>query len=219
MSATDPGIPDDDLEWPGHLMVEWPDCNEPEAGPKIAIGFPAEVRAEVRAARLRSGRGQTRTALLDKHRNLNRIRVAALLAVLDGPREASLEDWELAGTYWEVSGAVRDWMARYDADEEAKNEAGVRARLSGRAAHIKSEDEKREALLIRAVDRAIRHIRSDSCGGVHRRRCVTNYGLDSRLRKELKENNVTMDAVFARLITSGKVREAGGDVYKAAVGR
>ena len=89
------------------------------------------------------------------------MRVSAMLAVLDGRNKADAPDWELAGTYWEVSAGVRDWMARFDANEEVAREAGVRDRLSGRAAHIKSEDEKREALLTRAVGYAERHVRKE----------------------------------------------------------
>jgi hypothetical protein len=210
MSATDPGIPEDNPEWPGELTIVWPEGTH-------TIGFPDQVCTEIKSARRESARGEASTPILSKHLNQNRMRTAANLAVLDGRDDTNQEDWKLAGIYWDISGQVRDWMAGRDAEKAAKNEANLRAVHTGRKLYEVSATEAREALLIRATGIAIRHIHrpvNRTCkGGVHKRRCITN-SVPGEVRTKLKEHNITMDSVFARLITSGEVQEIGDDIYK-----
>ena len=213
MSATDPPIPDEDVTFPGPLK---PECLR---WPERTITFPKSICDEIKAARLRTGKGQAHSALLEKHRNLSRIRIASHLAILDGREIGSEEDWRWADVYLETSRGVREWMARHDRRKAAEEEEAKRRNMSGRAIHVKREEEQHEAVLSRAVARATTHPprapTAGCAGGIHKRRCITNYGLGGPVRKEMKLADVSNEEVFTRLALSSKVRESDGKYTSA----
>ncbi|WP_405805646.1 hypothetical protein OG729_10155 [Streptomyces sp. NBC_00210] len=105
--ASDPNIPEEPVVCPGPLDIAF-DGTLDRYGP---VTFPDSVKAELRAERLAVHRGVATVASLDAHGQLSRIKIATLLARLDGRFEAtSEEDWELAGMVWQTSCAVRDHL-------------------------------------------------------------------------------------------------------------
>jgi hypothetical protein len=115
VNATDPTIPDDPPEWPGTLPLEMP----PMIHGGQQICFDPEVAEQIRRRALGATRGEWEVDALDTHADLGRMKVAAILAVLDGGRlHVSVEDWELAGMVMRSSKAVRTW-----AIEEARSAA------------------------------------------------------------------------------------------------
>ena len=140
--ATDPGIPDEQPDWPGRLEVPWPDAHLDESAVLGADGhrirpmtIAGEITNEIRSAHLAKARGHVRIDPLDSHANLLRLKIAGLLAILDGRLDINLGDWTLAGTIRDVSDAVR---------------GSVRAELSRHAATMEQHTSRRLAL--RAVD-------------------------------------------------------------------
>lgn len=129
VTATDPTLPDEDVEWPGPL--EWSLPSLPEGVNEI--DYPEHVKAEVRAAR----RAQVLDASADPlagHRLLTRLKVAAALALLHG--DVAINDlwWGLAGTVIDLSSSVQAECKQVLAEEQAK------ARLAaGRLDGIRAE--------------------------------------------------------------------------------
>lgn len=115
VNATDPTIPDDRPEWPGPLCLDLP----PIISSGQVVEFDCEIAEQIRRRALGATRGEWEVDPLDTHADLGRMKVAAILAVLDGGRLAvAAEDWELAGMIMRSSRAVRSW-----AIEEARNVA------------------------------------------------------------------------------------------------
>lgn len=102
-SATDPTIPDEPPAWPGPLSWKVP----PVITGGTAVDVAPEIIAEVRSAGLAVVRGHSVVHPLDAHGNLYRLKVAALLAVLDGRHDINGKDWLLAGMVRATSDAVR----------------------------------------------------------------------------------------------------------------
>jgi hypothetical protein len=90
-----------------------------------AIGVPDEVRWEVQDVHL--ARAQGVHVGLGAHDNLNRLKVALGLALLDRahPEGPAIDatDWRLAGIFMETSTAVRDWLEAQAADQGIEAEA------------------------------------------------------------------------------------------------
>lgn len=107
VSVIDPSVPDDPPPWPGELNL--PTGYQPNQPMTIDPDVCAEIRRDD-TARIR---GKLRRDPLDAHEPLIRIKLAGLLALLDGRWNVTKEDWRLAETMWEVSCGVRDTIAEY----------------------------------------------------------------------------------------------------------
>lgn len=132
VSATHPDITADDAPHPGPLPIDLPTV-DPMAGDggERVLRFSPAVRTAYREHRAAVARGDVSEGPLDGHLPLLRAKVGALLALLDGRRDVTDEDWELAGTVVDTSVAVRDaLMAR---QVEAKTEAATAARQAAAA--------------------------------------------------------------------------------------
>lgn len=125
---------------PQRLLYAWAhsdmpdeDCEMPEAWILTSVpmqDMPDEfvvddaIRAEIRAYRRQQGSGQVIEHELDGHRNLLRLKTAALLAFAESRRNVSVEDWELAGEIVATSCRVRDHIATVaHAEERQRAEA------------------------------------------------------------------------------------------------
>lgn len=118
-SATDPSVPATAPDYPGPLAVDLTD----DLGMSLqgTIPFADEIRAELWTANLRRVRGEVDDGdPLDSHESLVRCKVAALLALLDGRREVTAEDWQLSAMVWETSCAVRSALVSYGREEAGK---------------------------------------------------------------------------------------------------
>jgi hypothetical protein len=66
----------------------------------------------------------------DSHGPFMRAKMAALLALLNGKTDVTIEEWEHAGILWDTSCAVRDAVEEYGAREKARErEERDRARV------------------------------------------------------------------------------------------
>lgn len=114
-SVVDPTIPDDPPPWPGELRVR-----ALEHFRELTID--PDVCAELRRQDLARQRGELRRDPLDAHEPLVRVKVAAILALLDDRTDIGPGDWGLAGVVWETSCAVRSAVAAYGRALEARRE-------------------------------------------------------------------------------------------------
>lgn len=120
--ASDPAIPEEPIEHPGPLAAVWrPPAPEPSGTgwligdpfsnvDQTPVSFAPQIMAELGAghrARLRGEEGAA-LPLLDAQRPLTVVKIAALLAQLDGRRHVDADDWRIAHMVWDTSCAVRD---------------------------------------------------------------------------------------------------------------
>ncbi|MFF9688956.1 hypothetical protein [Streptomyces sp. NPDC014623] len=125
--ADDPSIPDMPPAWPGEFDRH-PGFLQPD-GP-VDVTFPLRVRTALWQERVARARGELEVPELDGHAGLIKVKVAALLALMDGGRTGVTdEDWQLAEVVWESSCAVRDALV-------------VRAQREAAAERQREEDAK-----------------------------------------------------------------------------
>lgn len=119
--VTDPSIPariQDKPDWPGVLDIQ-PQFKEPPGD--LFITFPPEVQQELWDVSIQRNRGEVDVDLLNGHEQVIRIKVAALLALLDHREAVSLEDWALSKMVWDASCSLRNSLV-----EKAQREAARR---------------------------------------------------------------------------------------------
>ncbi|MGW0626056.1 hypothetical protein [Streptomyces sp. NPDC002758] len=138
--AADPTIPFEAPADPGPLAGL--KCLVPPFGP-VDVTFPKAVRDALRTERVLRNRGDLELPELDAHHGLIKVKVAALLALLDDRFEVADEDWALAETVWAASCGVRDTLLiraqrEAAAAKEEREEAALRAEL--RAHQAKTDD-------------------------------------------------------------------------------
>jgi hypothetical protein len=142
--ALDASTPNQPPEHPGPLTAVW---RAPAPNPgwivgdpfsdvdQTSVAFADEIRAELgreHRARLRGEEG-AQLADLDAHRPLMLVKVAALLAQLDGRRQVDAADWKLARVVWDTSCAVRDHVV------ELGRRAAGKARAADVGRHVERE--------------------------------------------------------------------------------
>jgi hypothetical protein len=138
-SANDPTIPAQPPSAPRPWAGVRPPLPTPW-GPTMTLA-PA-VLAEVQALDLASQRGGLVLEELDSHRVQNRVKEAAMLALLAGRFVISEDDWRLAGLVMDTSDALRGWIRarRAKATAELDEQRGQRAAVVETAkerAHVK----------------------------------------------------------------------------------
>lgn len=105
-SAIDPSVPGNPVAHPGPLTVSLCDVlGEPLSG---VMDAAPEIKTELWERNLVRVHGDVEDVDLDSHVPLMRSKIAALLAVLDGRTNVTVDDWALSGTVWDTSTAVRD---------------------------------------------------------------------------------------------------------------
>lgn len=151
-SAVDPSIPDDPPPWPGQLTLDTPAITP--AGTEIELAD--SVATEIRQRSLLAARGQYIPDPLDSHRDLVRLKVAALLALLESSTHVDVADWELAGEIMTTSSFVRSWVIEHARNKAELAEVGRTAVLVRRQAALE-DDATRRALLAgaRAIGRRV----------------------------------------------------------------
>jgi len=126
--------------WPGRLP--WNAPLKMEYGGDLHLAQP--IVDQLVADRYAIVTRKVEVAPLDAHANLYRLKVAGLLAVLDGRSDVTVDDWDLAGIIHTRSCSVRARVVAAVAYEATMLEQSARQRLAGRAAHTE------EALEVRA---------------------------------------------------------------------
>lgn len=190
VSATDDAIPDDGPGWP--TDASW---KPPKRSGQLDID-PA-IAGEIRARHLARARGEVVPDPLDAHRDLSRLKVAGLLALLAGRTDIDADDWRLAGDVLDVSDRVRGGIvaaARWRAREAERTHV---ARLTGRAAAL-DDDAGRRALI--GMAKAIaRHVHRATCKSGCKRSCAT------RSTSGKHREHSTVSEALAEAVTRGWV--------------
>jgi hypothetical protein len=140
-TAVDPMLPDEDVDWPGEIHLPVPH----RSAVGTTIPFAAPIRAEVRARSRAVTRGELVLDPLDTHADLLRMKVAALLALLEARPEVTEDDWRLAGEVMRVSGLVRSWALEHARAVSAASEEAHATRLGKRT--LLTEDMQHEKAL------------------------------------------------------------------------
>lgn len=149
--AEDPSIPDLPPACPGPLPKL--DCLQSRWDP-FDITFPKRVKDMLWRERVLRNRGELQVPELDGHAGLIKVKLAALLTLLDDRYGVTEEDWQLAEVMWDASCAVRDSLlarARREAEaaKQQQEEAQLKAEL--RAHQAKNDDDATvQRLAIRA---------------------------------------------------------------------
>lgn len=125
----DPDAPDELPENPGPLPrpATWDGFQRQMDVPQILVD------AVTAARRVALRTGDTRG--LDGHALLNRIKVAAAVALIEGRRDVSEDDWRLAGRIQAVSDNTREWV-RNVISRQRETEAERRAKGKAREAVV-----------------------------------------------------------------------------------
>ncbi|MEU6244831.1 bifunctional DNA primase/polymerase [Streptomyces sp. NPDC047024] len=113
--AVDPDIPMDPIPVPD---VEF--GRPQELRGVITMTMPTEVKRAIRTELVLRNAGRIEIDPLDSHANLVKVKLAGLLALLDGARtNITTQDWDLAGQMWAVSCALRTAILERASREEA----------------------------------------------------------------------------------------------------
>jgi hypothetical protein len=165
--AIDPDIPMDPIELPDIDFGRPQDLQG-----EITMSMPSDVKRKIRTELVLRNSGQLEIDRLDAHANLVKVKLAGLLALLDGARtEITAEDWSLAEEMWAVSCTLRSAIIDRASREEAtaaraKREERVQDAVHAHAAVVQAdaqlerrarwcvtkirEGHRREDLLVRA---------------------------------------------------------------------
>lgn len=183
--ATEPGAEhtEEDVHWPGPL--EWTaldiDAMPYETGPR-GLRHPLivadAIRKAIRTRRRAIQNAEITVEQLDAHRDLLRLKTAALLALLDHRYHITDNDWELAGTIDATSRRVRRSVEAALSTVEQGKELAVADRMARRDTHIEENKEKRAltsaatSVANKVRQHALDETHADEGGGCTRR-CMT----------------------------------------------
>lgn len=179
--ATDPSIPKTRVPNPGVLRGVWrrEDGNHwliAEArGQADADERPVTFDAPILEQLFELHHGLSTGALalpeLDAHMPLTKVKVAVLLAQMEGRRHVTVEDWRLAGIVWLTSCRVRDHLVAYGVTLRGKDAAARRAAYAGQEAaaeaarhEVRTEVEARR--IARVADRVEGLVRDAGGDGI-----------------------------------------------------
>lgn len=204
-TATDPTVPTQTPPWPGELTVTQPTVI---TGKRQEIGFDPDIAAGIRTRQLLTTRGDYIPDPLDTHADLARMKIAALLAILDDRHNVDTDDWELAGLVMRTSRAVRAWVIEEARQKARALEATRTVTAVGREMAILDAHEQRA---LRAGARAIaRRVHRD---GEPTPRRELHKAVDSKSRAV-----VTLDQMIDFAITEHWI-VANGDGWKPGESR
>lgn len=121
----DPGPLGLDLTWGGLAGTPWTGT----------VQYAAPIVAELDARELANGRGLLPPGdPLDSHETLMRMKISALLAVLDGRWSVDEEDWQLASAVWAASCGTRNRVLDAAREKATEAEQASRRRAADRVA-------------------------------------------------------------------------------------
>lgn len=181
----------DDHEWPG--PIDW----QPPAG-IVASGhhrpnpldIHPDIRAEVRQHHAAVTRGEKDINPLDTHRNLAKMKIAAILGMLDGRYGIELGDWELAERVMTHSDGVRSWVQAEAARKARDREESTVRRQIAREAVV--EDSAAQRALERATKAVAKLAERHAPTPITRRMVMLN--MSSRHRQILALDDVIAEA-------------------------
>lgn len=180
-AATDESVPkpDNSPPWPG--PVSWTSTSIAGSG---ALDVAASIQRRIRTDAHRQVTNGGSSDTMDAHENLHKLKISALLAVLDSRASVTEDDWSLAEKIWSTSCAVRDHVTEMVKAEAAGRESaavGRAARHAGasESARLAAQDEP----VLRFAKRIAIHVRSQGAEmGVTRRELGQLVDGSGRLR-------------------------------------
>lgn len=169
-SATDPSIPGPGRRpgWPGPLDWTPPDidarrCLDLVDGMYL-LDVAGTVRSEIVEADYARVTGRVRVDEFSAHGDLLRLKMAALLAILDRRVNVTVDDWQLAGILKAYSDATGTAALRTIRAEASKAEADTSARLARRKVQEVSAVEQHRT--VEAARRIAEKVRAAGAIGV-----------------------------------------------------
>lgn len=198
LPALDPNVPDAPPDDPGPL--DW----RPPVHQTGPMPLDPAVAAEIHDRGVARTRGEIIVDQLDAHRDLSRLKVAGLLAILAGRTSIDADDWHLAGMVMETSDTVRAgiiWAAQHRAREAER--VSIARHVDRAAAVDRSTDERALDVMARAV---ARHVHRAKCDGGCRHRCA------SRATPGKYRAVVTIDDAIAQAVALGWITTNGDTI-------
>jgi hypothetical protein len=153
LRATDPNVPDRSPEWPGPLRWHPPDRDtlvplriEYDGPTAYHLDVDSSIVAEIHAADTAQVRGELTVNDLDSHGRLIRLRLAALLALLEERISIRPDDWELAGIVKATSDTVRSHIVNTLRERDERQETATSRRLAHRRLDSEEAVERRNTV-------------------------------------------------------------------------
>lgn len=141
-ASTDPSIPDQAGSWPGPVAMAPHALNTTALA---SIGVHPDITAELRHRQVARARDALVPAPGREQDDAMRVRLGALLALLDGRNFIDLEDWALALVLLDTSAGHLTRVRAAEREAQAQREAGrISSRLRQVAAERQDEDQRFE---------------------------------------------------------------------------
>jgi hypothetical protein len=182
-----------------HNRPTWPGAMPWERPPLIVMGgivqpcpmgVAREIMDEIGLAREAGLHGKLEEDPLDAHRRLNCLKVAGVLAVLDGRSDITTDDWALAGRIMKISDDVRSWVMAESRRREVERVTGDALRMAHRDAVI--EQTVTQRALASAARGAYKAVTKGDGNPVGRRQI--HFGIASRDRKNVSVEEAIAEA-------------------------
>lgn len=168
--AADPSIPDRPPVSPGPLPINPAQLQPADS---LDIVLPERIRDALWAEHVARNRGELEIDELDGHANLMKVKLTALLALLDGGRtNATEEDWELAEVVWMSSCTVRDTLiqrAAREAEAARRREADAKVAQELRTHQAKTDTDRAMERIARLVKKHASTVGGITFGELNRR--------------------------------------------------
>lgn len=194
-NASDPHIPDRAPPWPGPL-----DIARIGGLAEHLIVVDPDVAAEVRAHDLAVNRGTIVLPLNESHGYLQRLKIAALLGIIDGRHAVTVADWQLSGTVWDTSQAVKARsVALAVVATRERHQAGDRLAVQRELAIVGSREQRALDTMVRAIGRHVHKGHDDPCN----RACLT------RATPGASRALVAVDDAIAACVARGYIERVG----------
>lgn len=211
LPTTDPNFPDEEPDWPGHIDLEYPTCVALDG----VVGYnplaiPADIVAELKARRREVVRGQARENPLDAHRRLNKLKLAGVLAILDGRHDINHDDWRIAEHFMCVSDTVREMVLDRSRERYAQEVKADARRHAIRETIV--QDAAADRALARAAKAVWKAATSAPDGAVRR---DVSRAIASRDRSIVTVDEAIDEAIRLSLVTASGDRLMPGKVKPA----
>jgi hypothetical protein len=209
-AENDPGAPDRPPEHPGPLQLHLPTFQDVQhravtdgRGYKhVLVDVHPSIVEQLQQDRRGDLRGETIPDPLDTHTGLVRLKVAALLAMLDRGRiDINAEDWRLAGIVTDTSTAVREWMRGLLAQVERRANVARHENAAERASIVEKAKVAAGGEIVRVARIVARHVRKQ-----HDKPCTercVGHAINSRDRHD-------KSAAVAHAVAQDWIRENDG---------
>ncbi|MFJ4672997.1 hypothetical protein [Kitasatospora purpeofusca] len=208
----DPSIPDEQPAWPGELSTLSGWRTAITASEQTLISFDPDIKAELRRADLAKARGEVSLEEmnpLDSHAPLMQVKFASLLALLDGRRHVTTEDWQLTQIAWQASCAARDSIIEYsERQRKVELERLTQARI---VEAVRIESAKANAEADRA-DQAVERLAHRLVALLDEKGAMTRSAIRDRLNSRQKKhlNDAIAHAQFREWVTDDGKKVAPG---------